>query len=146
MTHAKIGSRIVTTGTLCRLLGITEKQLRQAERDGAVHHISEREWFNTAYQRMEKAAAELYAAGRRERFTDSELRELWNQTVARMETEEAEIFTAEVSSAELADVLGVTDRWVRQLAEDGLLPRNESGQYPFAHALACYFNWRAGRR
>jgi hypothetical protein len=147
MTHTKIGSRVIGTKTLCRLLGCTETQLRDAEADGLVRKISERESFGRAYERCEKKAADMYFAGRREPLSDAEVRDLWAEAVAELDREEEEIFTASVSASELAEVLRVTDRWVREMAERGILPRNEDGTFPFAHALACYMNFkRDGRR
>lgn len=139
----KIGDRIVGSRTLCRLFGVTEKQLH----DVPLAQVDERAWFNAVYARMEQEAAAMHQAGRRKRLSDKEVVALWNATVAKIEAEEESIFTCDVTGAELADFLGVTDRWVRQMATDGLLPQNEDGTFPFAHALACYFNFkRDGRR
>jgi hypothetical protein len=146
MEHAKIGNRIVGSNTMCRLLGITQQQLRREEMDGNIRQISERDWFEVVYARMEQEAAAMYHAGRREPLTDAEVLALWNEVVAKMRAEEEEIFTAEVTGTELAEFVGVSDRWIRQMAHDGILPQNENGTYPLAHALACFMNYKTGRR
>lgn len=147
MTHSTIGSQIVSTSTLCRLLGCTERQLRDAERAGIIGRISEPKWLEILTERMQQeAAATPEYQGRTKRLNDAELVALASQTIAHMQAEEDAMLTREVSAAELAEVLHVTPRWLHQLAQDGILPRTEGGRFPFAHALACYLNFKRDGR
>lgn len=44
----------------------------------------------------------------------------------------------EVSTTELACVLGVSGRWIRQMAEDGLLPKIKVGRFRLADSVQRY--------
>jgi hypothetical protein len=50
--------------------------------------------------------------------------------------------TTTVSARELAELLGLTDRRVRQLAAENILPRAERGRYPRGPALRAYLDHR----
>jgi hypothetical protein len=49
-----------------------------------------------------------------------------------------DILTLSVTAKELGDVLGLTDRRIRQLAEEGVLDRVERGRYPLANSVQAY--------
>lgn len=50
-------------------------------------------------------------------------------------TDATDLERAEITAAALADVLGVSDRRVRQLAEAGVLPRSTRGRHPLLESL-----------
>lgn len=50
----------------------------------------------------------------------------------------ATTFPAEVGAADLARLLGIGPRRLRELAELGVVPRTPRGRYPFADAVAAY--------
>lgn len=50
----------------------------------------------------------------------------------------ADRLPATCSATELGRLLGISARTVRELAERGIIPRGERGQYPLASAAAAY--------
>ena len=52
--------------------------------------------------------------------------------------------TIEVRTAELAAVLGITARRVRQLVEDGILQNSSAGKFLLCDAVQLYMNYRFG--
>ncbi|HCS73030.1 MAG TPA: hypothetical protein DIW17_04055 [Clostridiales bacterium] len=51
----------------------------------------------------------------------------------------------EVSTKEIALILGVTARWVQQLTQDGVLPTIGRNQYNLSETIQAYAEYRAGK-
>lgn len=50
--------------------------------------------------------------------------------------------TGDVGAGELAAILGITDRRVRQLVDEGIFFRTGRGRYPLAESVQAYVEWR----
>ncbi|MGE8942687.1 hypothetical protein ACO2I3_12300 [Leptospira interrogans] len=48
-----------------------------------------------------------------------------------------------VSVRLLANVLGITERWVQQLENNGVLQKSGRGRYPLAASVQAYIAWKA---
>lgn len=65
--------------------------------------------------------------------------------MARYETERAVTDDTEVSTTELASVLGVTARRVQQLAQDGTIPPVKRGRFLLRDSVQRYINFLSSR-
>jgi phage terminase Nu1 subunit (DNA packaging protein) len=47
----------------------------------------------------------------------------------------------EISATEAADLLGVSDQWIRDLGKKGAIPRPIKGRVPLVETVQGYLNW-----
>ena len=107
---------------LAGLLGISSRQIRDMARKGLLAKVRRgvydlRESVKTYYERKMEEVSPL---------------------------DSGDLFSKNLSSSDLADLLGISPRWVQKLTADGTLKKNPEDKYNLAQAVQGYCEYLRG--
>ncbi len=107
---------------LAAILGITERSVQKFAAQGLFRKVR-----RGVYDLQESVKTYYENEGKEVSFSDS-----------------GDLFSKNLSSSDLADLLGISPRWVQKLTADGTLKKNTEDKYNLAQAVQGYCEYLRG--